>query len=157
MARASSDNISTAWVVYTVSFGEPCKPLDSSSFPRLVGPRNSLLFEASQPGNALQKFWRNRERIEKKERSGSRTRRKNERRIKIVRKTSALILELMALKTPTQICDSADNQCPSELPAGHLGYTYTTLISGVMEAFKVYLLHDPHDLLSGFYRPKIPR
>jgi hypothetical protein len=29
------------------------------------------LFAASQPGNELQKFWRNRERIEKKQRSGS--------------------------------------------------------------------------------------
>jgi hypothetical protein len=43
-----------------------------------------------------QKFWRNRGRIEKKERSGSRTRRKNERRIRAVRKMSNLILELMA-------------------------------------------------------------
>ena len=42
MVRASSDNLSTAWVMYTVSFGEPCKPLGSSSFPRLVGPRSSL-------------------------------------------------------------------------------------------------------------------
>jgi hypothetical protein len=43
-------------------------------------------------------------------------------------------------ETTDAVLRSADNQCPSELPAGHLRYTYTTLISGVMEAFRVYLL-----------------
>jgi hypothetical protein len=68
------------------------------------------LFAASQPGNALRKFWKNREKSRKKQRSGSRTRRKKERRIKIVRKTSALILELMALKmewAPSRRVDAA--------------------------------------------------
>jgi hypothetical protein len=57
------------------------------------------LFAVLQPGSALQKFWRNRGRIEKKGRPGSRTRRKKERRTEVVRKTPNLIseLELMAL------------------------------------------------------------
>jgi hypothetical protein len=63
------------------------------------------LFAASQPGNELQKFWINRERIEKKERSGSRTRSKGERRIKTVTKTPSLVLEVVALETSTQICE----------------------------------------------------
>jgi hypothetical protein len=84
----------------------------------------------------LEKQRKNRE---KKQIRQHRTRRKKERRIKIVRKTSALTPELMALKTPTQICEvQTTNQCPSELPAGHLGYTYTTLICGAMES----PLHD---------------
>jgi hypothetical protein len=74
-----------------------------------------IWFAVLQPGNALRKFWRNRGRIEKRSRSGSRTRRKKERRIKVVRKTSALTSELMALKTPTQICEvqttSAHQNC----------------------------------------------
>jgi hypothetical protein len=47
------------------------------------------LFAASQPGNELQKFWRNSERIGGKERSGSRTRRKKERRTEVVSKQNA--------------------------------------------------------------------
>jgi hypothetical protein len=78
--------------------------------------RYSALFAASQPGNELlQKFWINEERIEKRERPGSRTRRIKERGMEIVTKTPYLVLELMALETPTQRRRSAKRRQPVPL------------------------------------------
>jgi hypothetical protein len=122
--------------------------MNSHSLPPLY--RYSALFAASQPGNELHFFWRNSERIGGKERPGSRTRRKKERRTKTASKTSSLILELMALETPTQICEVQTTSAPQNCLPGVWGTCIATaLIKWCdMDLSAAYLTHD---LLSGFY------
>jgi hypothetical protein len=102
----------------------------------------------TQPGNELQKFWINREIIGEKGRPGSRTRRKKERRMKIVSKTSSLILEPMALETPTQICEVQTTSAPQNCLPSAWGTRILHPSGDVMDLSVAYLTHD---LLSEFY------
>ena len=91
----------------------------------------------------LEKQRKNREKIKIRQQNKD-TRRKKERRIKVV----SLILELMALETPTQICEVQTTSAPQNCLPSVWGTRILHLSSGVMDLSVAYLTHD---LLSGFY------
>jgi hypothetical protein len=95
----------------------------------------------------LEKQRKNRE----KRKTRQQNKKKKGKKKKAVRKTSSLISELMALETPTQICEVQTTSAPQNCLPSVWGTHILRPSGGVMDLSVAYLAHD---LLSGFYGQK---